>query len=220
MSNTVTRRPPGRPTIPTYGPFAHRSNAASLYTQAGGRKYLNADERRRALACLDGLPRRKALFILTLAWTGGRVSEVLALCPSHFQVDPGIISIRTLKRRSHSVREVPVPPALMKALDAEYQLSAAQCDRDAAGIRLWPWHRVTAWRIVKLVMRAAGIPGTAASPRGLRHGFGVGTLQAGIPITLVQRWLGHARLPTTAIYAAVTGPEEIAFAQKFWRLGP
>jgi site-specific recombinase XerD len=50
----------------------------------------------------------------------------------------------------------------------------------------------------------------------MRHGFGVGTLQSGVPITLVQRWLGHARLSTTAIYADVSGAEEMAFAERFW----
>lgn len=55
-----------------------------------------------------------------------------------------------------------------------------------------------------------------ACPRGLRHSFGVGTLQAGVPITLLQRWLVHARLSTTEIYANVIGPEEISFATRFW----
>jgi site-specific recombinase XerD len=32
----------------------------------------------------------------------------------------------------------------------------------------------------------------------------------------VQRWLGHARISTTAIYADACGPEEAAFARKFW----
>ena len=66
-------------------------------------------------------------------------------------------------------------------------------------------------------MEGAGIVGRHACPRGLRHGFGVGTLQAGVPLTLVQRWLGHARLTTTAIYAEVSGPEERGFADGYFR---
>ncbi len=215
MSNSVTRRPSGHPAPHRHG--AHRQDASSLYTRAGGRKYLNADERRRVLACLDDLPRDQALFVLTLAWTGARVSEVLALSPAGFQPEAGIVSVRTLKRRAHNVREVPVPPELMAALTARFAITAAQRDPESATRRLWPWHRVTAWRVVKRIMRAAGIPGVPASPRGLRHAFGIATLQAGVPITLVQRWLGHARISTTAIYAAATGPEEIAFARRFWQ---
>ncbi len=53
-----------------------------------------------------------------------------------------------------------------------------------------------------------GSLGANASPKAFRHTFGTGTIQAGIPITLLQRWLGHARLTTTAIYTEVSGPEE------------
>jgi hypothetical protein len=66
------------------------------------------------------------------------------------------------------------------------------------------------------IMNQCGITGRQASPRGLRHAFGVGTLQSGVSLSLVQRWLGHARMSTTAIYADVSGPEEVAFAAKFW----
>ena len=68
-------------------------------------------------------------------------------------------------------------------------------------------------------MQEAGIVGRAACPRGMRHGFGVGTLQAGVPLSLVQRWMGHARLSTTAIYTEVSGAEEAAFAAQFWAEG-
>ena len=43
-------------------------------------------------------------------------------------------------------------------------------------------------------------------------------VQAGIPVTLLQRWLGHARLESTAIYANVCGPEEREIARKFWSM--
>jgi integrase/recombinase XerD len=50
-------------------------------------------------------------------------------------------------------------------------------------------------------MSEAGLAGPHASLKGLRHGFGVATVSAGIPLNLVQKWLGHAQLTTTAIYA-------------------
>lgn len=50
----------------------------------------------------------------------------------------------------------------------------------------------------------------------MRHGFGVAAVSAGVPVTLVQRWLGHSRLETTSIYLAITGPEERAYARKLW----
>jgi len=189
----------------------------SLYGTDGARKYLNRDERQRVLVAMAELPTDRALFALTLAWTGARVSEVLALTPASFQIAAGIVAIQTLKRRRHCVREVPIPPELMAALDRHFALR--QAPPQSANQRLWPWCRETAWRIVKLVMGQSGINGRQACPRGLRHAFGIGTLQAGVPLNLAQRWLGHARISTTAIYADAVGPEEIGFAERFWRPG-
>jgi integrase/recombinase XerD len=194
-----------------------RRSAPSLYAAGGARKYLNAAERQRAFAAMQELPPDKALFALTLAWTGGRVSEVLALTAASFQVEMGIVAIVTLKRRRFVVREVPIPPDLMLGLDRHYRLAERQRSGAEAGQRLWPWSRVTAWALIKDVMRRAGISGKQACPRGLRHAFGVGTLQAGVPITKTREWLGHASLNTTAIYAALCGPEEIAVAKRFWQ---
>lgn len=196
------------------------SQGASLYAPGGGRKYLNSAERARALAEMSMLPRSQALFALTLAWTGARVSEVLALTPSSFQIESGVVAIVTLKRRGHYVREVPIPPELMAALNRHFKISALQRDEQSACRRLWPWHRVTAWRIIKQVMRHSSVTGRQACPRGLRHAFGVGSLQVGVPLNLAQRWLGHARISTTAIYAAACGPEEIEIARRLWRSVP
>jgi integrase len=210
MSNTVAKKISRSPSV-------NRRDSGSLYAADGSRKYLNLDERRRALAAMATLDPTKALFAQTLAWTGARVSEVLALTPASFQIERGVVAITTLKRRRHFVREIPIPPTLAQAIDDHFGLHAAQHDPSSRDLRLWPWHRVTAWRLTKEVIERSGITGRSACPRGFRHGFGVGALQAGAPLNLVQRWLGHARISTTAIYADASGPEERAFAAKFWR---
>jgi integrase/recombinase XerD len=69
------------------------------------------------------------------------------------------------------------------------------------------------WRAVHAVIAVAGLDGPQASPKGLRHGFGV---SASIPLNLVQKWLGHAQLTTTAIYADATGAEEKDIARRMW----
>ena len=193
-----------------------REQTAGLYAPDGTRKYLNAAERQRALVAMRKLPIEKALFALTLAWTGARVSEVLALTGASFQVECGVVAIVTLKRRRFSVREVPIPPDLMTEIERQFSIAQRQRGAQVSPQRLWPWSRVTAWRLIKSVMVKAGIGGRQACPRGLRHAFGVGTLQANVPINLTSIWLGHASLGTTAIYAAACGPEEVAFAERFW----
>jgi len=42
----------------------------------------------------------------------------------------------------------------------------------------------------------------------------VHAIQSKVPLHLVQRWLGHASLRSTAIYLVVTGPEERAIAAR------
>jgi integrase len=190
-----------------------RTETTSLYSPNGERKYLNVGERRRVLAALDALPPERALFVALLAWAGARPSELLDLTPGSFQVHESVVSIRTLKRRSFSVREVPIPPSLMGALDQHFGLSKPA----GAGGKLFPWSRTTAWRIVKSVMKRAAVSGVRACPKGLRHGFGTTAISC-VPLNIVSRWLGHSDIATTAIYAAAIGPEEFAFAERFWRL--
>jgi integrase len=192
------------------------SYAFSLYGADGSRKYLNRDELGRALAAMEELEPDDRLFALTLAWTGARISEVLAVTPRSFQVGTCVLALLSLKRRSMVWREIPIPPWLMARLDAHFDIAGAQLDPVRAALRLWPQHRVTGWHIIKHAMKISQLIGRAACPRGLRHSFGVGALQSGAPLNLVQRWLGHARISTTAIYTAACGPEEIAFAERFW----
>lgn len=65
-------------------------------------------------------------------------------------------------------------------------------------------------------MEKAGISGSQASPKGLRHAFAVAALQSGVPINFVRKWLGHARLTTTEIYADAVGEEEQKIADRLW----
>jgi integrase/recombinase XerD len=37
-----------------------------------------------------------------------------------------------------------------------------------------------------------------------------------VPLNMAQKWLGHARISTTAIYANATGPEEKLIAGRMW----
>lgn len=187
---------------------------ASLYTASGQRKYLTAPERACLLAtaahCYDT---KLATLCLTLAHTGCRVSEAPALTAGCIEAHAGFIAIRSLKKRGGIVvREVPVPPELVDMLVRVHGIGHCQ-----PGLSLWPIARGTAWRLVKRMMREAGIAaGPQQSPKGLRHGFGVHAIRSGIPLNLVQRWLGHASMNTTAIYLQVMGDEERAIAARMW----
>ena len=136
----------------------------------------------------------------------------------NFNRFPKARRLETLKKRKRGMfRAVPLPPDLITMLDLVHNIRRMQRRKDRGkGVRLWEWSAVTAWRKVKAVMDAAGIQGYHASPKGLRHGFGVAAVQASIPLNLVQRWLGHAQLTTTAIYADAVGEEERGIAARLW----
>ncbi len=191
----------------------------TLYDQRGHRKYLIGSERAAFLKAAKAADPTTETFCLVLAYTGARISEVLALTPD--RIDPGscVIMFETLKRRRKGAfRAVPVPRKVLKRIATVHGLAGLAYMTEGASIeRLWPWCRTTAWQRVKAVMNEAGVTGTQASPKGLRHAFGVLGLQSGVPLNLVSRWLGHAKLETTAIYAEAIGEEEKAIAQRFWR---
>jgi integrase/recombinase XerD len=189
----------------------------SLYGPTGGRKYLNAAERQRFIEAARQASPEVRLFCFMLRWSGGRISEVLALTPAAIDVESGIANIHTLKRRKRGiVRQVPLPDGLLSDLDCFFKLREQQGDPEMSARRLWTWSRTTAWRHVKQIMMTAGIDGSHAMPKGLRHGFGVNAFETSVPPHLVQRWLGHASLRTTSIYGDVIGPEERAFAARMW----
>lgn len=190
----------------------------SLYSRTGTRKYLTASERRRFVRAARRLPARERLFCLMLAWSGGRISEVLALTPESFDLDRGSATFETLKKRKRGVmRQVPLPPELLNELKRVFRLRALQRDPLLSRRRLWCWSRITGWRRVKRLMAMAGVHGAAAMPKGLRHTFGVRAFESDMPPHLVQRWLGHASLRTTAIYADVIGREERRIAARMWK---
>ena len=132
----------------------------------------------------------------------------------------GLGSIETLKTPiSGRYRVSASSQRVFLELENEFQIDTAQRNSMVARQRLWPWSRTTAWRRVKQLMAAAGITGACATPKGLRHAFGVTAFQTKVPPHLVQRWLGHASLRTTAIYGDVFGHEERLIAARMWRAG-
>ena len=189
-----------------------------LYTAGGARKYITAGERDAFLREAEQADRQVRTLCMTLAYAGCRLSEALALTIDRVDLAAGVLVFATLKKRQKGhYRAVPVPPALLGALDMVHGIREHQGRRGKGRAeRLWPWSRMTGWRAVHAVMQAAKLDGPQASPKGLRHGFGVAAVTAGIPLNLVQKWLGHAQLTTTAIYADAVGAEEKDIARRMW----
>ena len=106
------------------------------------------------------------------------------------------------------------PPILLQALVFVYglrELSSRQKKQ-----RIWTWARNTAWRKVKTVMNDAGLEDVKATPKGLRHRFGIVCNQKEIQLNMAQKWLGHANIKTAAIYSNAVGQEERNVARRLW----
>ena len=175
------------------------------YDAGGKRKYLTRAEGIEFLRIAAGLGKRDRLFCETVYFLGCRISEAIRLSKHDVDQANSVISIQCLKKRGKVVyRRIPVPDALARELAT---LSDGQ---------LWPFSRWTGWRLIKGVMTQAGIVGIHATPRGLRHAFGVRGAMGKIPVNCIQRWMGHASPLTTAIYLAARGDEERELIERTW----
>jgi integrase/recombinase XerD len=66
-------------------------------------------------------------------------------------------------------------------------------------------------------MREAAVCDAYSKPKALMHGFAIEATQNSVSLNMVQRWLGHARIETTAIYAGALGEEERSLAERTWK---
>ena len=191
-----------------------------LFDAQGHRLYLTHEERTAFLAAAKAAPRAVRTFCLVLHYTGCRISEALALTPKRFDFSGKAIVFETLKKRRRGVyRAVPVPAEVLDTLNMVHGLQEAGTRRSGThGERpVWCWSRTTAFRRVKAVLEAAGIAdGPHNAPKGLRHGYGVHAINATVPLNLLSKWMGHASLEVTAIYANALGEEEHSIAARMW----
>lgn len=184
----------------------------TIYNQHGQRKYLTSQEIDAFVHTARSCSTDIKTFCCMMAFTGCRISEALAMTKDSVDFEAKHVVIRCLKKRGKCVyRAVPLPASYLKVLKRWFQTLKG------TNGRLWPWSRMTGYRRICKVMSDAMVRGSYASPKGLRHGFGVRAIQASVPLTLVQRWLGHADIKTTAIYTSAVGPEEREIASRMWR---
>lgn len=177
-----------------------------ILDRKGRRKYLLPAERLSFVRRVIRHQSDELSFCLTLAVSGARISEILALTTERIDRIDCAIVIETLKQRKGGVfRRVPVPPWLIEEIP-----------QTEAGQRIWKFGRTTAWKRVKAVMIACGFLPELCVPKALRHAYAVEGILRGVPLNLIKRWMGHARIETTTIYLDIIGDEERGFAARTW----
>jgi integrase len=104
----------------------------NLHDQHGHRKYLTPAERDAFLRAADDAEVREVRsFCATLAYTGCRISEALALTAHRIDLKDGTIVIESAKKRQTGIyRPISVPPALLDMLNLVHDIRAAHKRRD------------------------------------------------------------------------------------------
>lgn len=176
-------------------------------------RWLSAQEAERALSYALARSPMWYACTLTLLHTGARWGDVVALRWEDVDLKRGIVHYRAEASKQQRAREVPLLPEVIEALrvlpqDHELVFVRQHCHSGA-----WiPLHE-------KAKCLGGSYPwegkngDLAVGAHVWRHTFATWKLQAGVPITLVSRWLGHAKISITVdIYGHIetTTTEEIS----------
>lgn len=129
--------------------------------------------------CLRLEPKRK-LWVTLACYTGGRKAEVESIRCEDVDFDRGSVRIRGTKT-GDADRWVPLHPHLRQILLLEGV-------NDKKGPIVETWGKVN--RDLKAACRRAKID--KASPNDLRRTFGSWLVQAGVPLAVARRLMGHA----------------------------
>jgi site-specific recombinase XerD len=170
--------------------------------------YLEADE---ITAILDqpdqstAEGQRDHVLLSLLYNTGARIQEALNLCPRALRLDPPT-QVR-LFGKGGKERICPLWPETAELLTALLRRQPRAEDEPiflnrfgrplgAAGVR---------FKLRQYIRAAAqGVPSLTSkrvSPHTFRHSTAVSLVSAGVDVTVIRSWLGHARLDTTNHYA-------------------
>jgi len=147
--------------------------------------------------------RHWAIFLL-LRYSGGRVSEVLAVDDRRdLDFREALVKLPTLKRRrpGNFFRQVPLPPAILG------EFGRVLAEFPSLRGRLFSCHRSTVFRYFRARAKEARLPQELSHPHVLRHTRAIELLRAGVPVSIVQEILGHASLSTTALYLRFSAQE-------------
>jgi integrase len=175
--------------------------------KVSARRHLRPEEAAKLIAAAGKrgrYPERDKL-LLRLAYRHGlRASEAVGLRWDAFDLDGGSLTIGRAKGGRTSTHTV-----------ARDDLSALRKMRKTTN---GPWVFETerggplSVDAMQYIVREAGIAaslGDAIHPHMLRHGAGYALINDGVDVRLVQEFLGHASITSTAIYTAIS-PKRLA----------
>jgi site-specific recombinase XerD len=137
--------------------------------------------------------------------TGARIQEALNVCPRAIRFEsPAQVELLGKGRKGRVCPLWPETVGLLRALlrrqprldDQPIFVNCYGRPLSAAGVR---------FKLRQYVQAAAQVAPSLArkrvGPHTFRHSVGVQLVAAGVDVTVIRNWLGHARLDTTNLYA-------------------
>lgn len=183
--------------------------------------YLEPDDVRSVIAAIDGaapLSRRDLALLLLLYNTGARISEVLAICPRDLQIDrPYQVRLLGKGRKERICPLWAETATALRALPIDSG-SDERIFRNQRGAALT--RDGAAYILAKYVCRAAEtrpvLRRRRITPHVLRHSCAVALLQAGVDVSVIRDFLGHASIATTSRYINTSLEMKREVLQLFW----
>lgn len=183
--------------------------------------YLEPEDFRAVIAAVDGSDRqtrRDRALLLFLYNTGARVSEALALRPRDLELErprQARLFGKGGKERlcplwaetAAALRAIPLPASPDELIFRNAH--GGTLTRDGA-----------AYVLSKYVGRAAGARSSLrrrrVTPHVLRHSCAVALLQAGVDVSVIRDYLGHASIATTSRYISTNLQTKREVLRAFW----
>jgi len=186
-------------------------------------RYLEPEDVKALLAQPDlssATGRRDRALLLFLYNTGARVSEALGVRAEHLHLDPP----RHVRLFGKGAKEriCPLWPETAAALR---QLPAGRdggqsehifCSRSGNGLTRDGVAYLLRKYATLAARRTPGLRQRRVTPHMLRHSCAVALLQAGVDVTVIRDYLGHASISTTSRYIATNLQMKRDALEQFW----
>jgi site-specific recombinase XerD len=144
---------------------------------------------------------KQRVLLMTCYGGGLRVSELVHLLPSDIHSER--LLIRVNQGKGGKDRYTLLSPRLSDELRAYWRESRPRSWLFEGQKPGSPLAVASAQKVFNLAKRRAGIE-HGCGIHCLRHSFGTHLMEAGVPLPVIQRLMGHASLTTTAKYLHVT----------------
>lgn len=148
------------------------------------------------------------LLLKVLLRTGARIDEALMLRPKDINLDMRTITLITLKKKVPLNRTLPLHPDLRDTIMQYYIDFNIPKNTDD---KLFSITRQSADLYMKKLQSELKF---RIHAHKFRHTFAVEAILSGVPVNVLQKWLGHASIFTTSVYTEITGMDTSRFMEE------